>query len=138
MEPFNMPSPPDPLGPGDAEAHRQQARHFQRKSREYLAEGELHQASEKGWGMAAWMTKAVALTYGWEYRKHEHFNAILNHVRRMLGDNRIAGWRATANDLHSNFYKRFLDADAIALDLDQMDELLEVLEPLLENGPAAQ
>ena len=138
MQFFNPPNPAEPDGPGDAEAHRRQARHFQLKSREYLAEGELHQASEKGWGMAAWMTKAVALTYGWEYRKHEHFNVILNHVRLMLGDNRIAGWRGIANDLHSNFYKRFLDADSIALDLDQVDELLEALEPLLENGPAAE
>ena len=131
-------NPAEPNGPGAVEDYRQQARHFQVKSREYLAEDELHQASEKGWGTAAWMAKAVALAYGWEYEKHEQFNVVLNNVRAMTGNNRIGELRSTANDLHRNFYtrRRFLDAAAIGLDLDQMDELLELLEPLLENGPA--
>ena len=133
-------NPDEPYGPGAIEDYRQQARHFQRKSREYLAEGELHQASEKGWGTAAWTAKAVALAYGWEYEKHEQFNVVLNNVRALTGNNRIGELRSTANDLHRNFYtrRRFLDAAAIGLDLDQMDELLELLEPLLENGPAAE
>ena len=130
-------NPAEPNGPGAVEDYRQQARHFQIKSREYLAEGELHQASEKGWGTAAWMTKAVALTYGWEYEKHEQFNVVLNNVRRMLDNNRIGELRDTASGLHRNFYirRRFLDAVDIGLGLDRMDELLELLEPLLENGP---
>ena len=130
-------NPAEPNGPGAIEDYRQQARHFQVKSREYLAEGELHQASEKGWGTAAWMTKAVALTYGWEYEKHEQFNVVLNNVRRMLDNNRIGELRDTASGLHRNFYirRRFLDAVDIGLGLDRMDELLELLEPLLANGP---
>ena len=129
-------NPDEPYGPGAIEDYRQQARHFQVKSREYLAEGELHQASEKGWGTAAWMAKAVALAYGWEYEKHDQFNVVLNNVRRMLGDNRIYELRDTATGLHSNFYtrRRFLDAESIGVGLDLMDELVEVLEPLLENG----
>lgn len=131
-------NPAEPNGPGAVEDYRQQARHFQVKSREYLAEDELHQASEKGWGTAAWMAKAVALTYGWEYEKHEQFNVVLDNVRRMLGDNRILELRGVANDLHRNFYtrRRFLDAGSIGVGLDRMDELVEVLEPLLENRRA--
>ena len=34
-----------------------QSREFLGKSREYLAAGDLHQASEKGWGVAAWMAE---------------------------------------------------------------------------------
>ena len=63
--------PPDHDAVGD---YRQQARYFLSKSREYLAEGDLHQASEKGWGAAAWMVKAVAETHGWEYGRHEQFS----------------------------------------------------------------
>ena len=37
--------------------YRRQAREFMLKSRQYLADGDLHQASEKGWGAAAWMAK---------------------------------------------------------------------------------
>ena len=131
-------NPDEPNGTGAVEDYRQQARRFQVKSREYLAEDELHQASEKGWGTADWMAKAVALTYGWEYEKHEQFNVVLDNVRRMLGDNRILELRGVANDLHRNFYtrRRFLDAGSIEVGLDRMGELVEVLEPLLENGPA--
>ena len=133
-------NPDEPNGPGAVEDYRQQARRFQVKSREYLAEDELHQASEKGWGTAAWMTKAIALAYGWEYEKHDQFNVVLDNIRRMLNNNRILELRDTAGGLHRNFYirRRFLDAVDIGLGLDRMDELLDLLEPLLENGPAAE
>ena len=58
----------DPAATAD---YRQQARQFLAKSREYLGEGDLHQASEKGWGAAAWMAKAVATAQGWEYSRHD-------------------------------------------------------------------
>ena len=60
-------NPAEPFDSDAAGDYRQQARNFLGKSREYLAEGDLHQASEKGWGAAAWMAKAVAETRGWEY-----------------------------------------------------------------------
>ena len=65
---------------------------------------------------------------------------VLDNVRRMLGNNRILDLRGTASGLHSNFYtrRRFLDAVDIGLGLDRMDELLELLEPLLVNGAAAE
>ena len=129
-------SPIEPFEP-DSEAvadYRQQARIFLTKSRQYLTEDDLHQASEKGWGAAAWMAKAVADAQGWEYRKHEQFNVVLNNARLLTGDGRLPGLRGIANDLHTNFYKRrlLLNAEAIAVDLDHMAVLLDILEPLTE------
>ena len=75
-------------GPYDPEAvddYKQQARDFLAKGQDYLAAGDLHQASEKGWGAAAWMTKAVAVTHGWEYERHEHFSLVLNNARALTG-----------------------------------------------------
>ena len=114
--------------------YRQQARAFLAKSRQYLDEDDLHQASEKGWGAAAWMAKSVADAQGWEYRKHDQFNIVLNNARLLTGDERLPGLRGIANDLHTNFYKRklLLNADAIAVDLDHMATLLDILEPLTE------
>ncbi|MCE2499938.1 MAG: hypothetical protein J4G13_03640 [Dehalococcoidia bacterium] len=116
--------------------YRQQARAFLVKSRQYLDEDDLHQASEKGWGAAAWMAKAVAEAQGWEYARHAQFNVVLNNARRVTGDPRLLGMAGIANDLHGNFYtrKRFLDAEGIALSLDQMATLLEILEPLTETA----
>ena len=125
----------NPAEPFDSDAawdYRQQACHFLGKSREYLAEGDLHQASEKGWGAAAWMTKAVAETQGWEYKKHDHFHVVLRNASRLTGDGRILELRGMASDLHSNFYRRglLLDAEDIGISLDRMAELLDLLEPL--------
>ena len=109
-----------------------QAREFLERSRVYLADGQLHQASEKGWGAAAHMAKAVALGQGWRYKTHADFSVVMNGARQRLGDDRIRTLKAVASDLHSDFYrrKRFLDAEIIDKNLDSVAELVGLLEPL--------
>ena len=121
----------DPAATAD---YRQQARRFLAKSREYLGDGDLHQASEKGWGAAAWMAKAVATAQGWEYNRHDQFSVVLNNALLALGDDRLRGLRGIANDLHGNYYRRkfLLNAAIIGRDLNSVEELLEILEPLTE------
>ena len=115
--------------------YREQAHEFLSQSRIYLAEGKLHQASEKGWGAAAHMAKAVALARGWQYTKHNHFNHVLNESRRLTQNDKLPGLRGVANDLHGYYYerKRHLEAEAIGVDLDNIAELLDILEPLTES-----
>ena len=122
------------FNPAATADYRQQAGQFLAKSREYLAEGDLHQASEKGWGAAAWMAKAVATAQGWEYSRHDQFSVVMNNARFLTGDDRLRSLRSIANELHGNYYKRefLLSADAIALDLDSIADLLAILEPLTE------
>ena len=109
-----------------------QAREFLVKGREYLAAGDLHQASEKGWGAATHMAKAVALVQGWQYSRHSHFHWIMNQAKAMLGNPRISDLHGRAEILHINYYERksFLNADTISEDLDKIAELLELLSPL--------
>ena len=117
------------------EDYRLQSREFLQRSRRYLSDEDLHQASEKGWGAAAWMAKAVATAQGWQYDKHEHFGEVLYLARQKTGEPRLNDLRKTANDLHGNFYqrKRFLHADIIAASLDEVATLLDLLEPLTER-----
>jgi hypothetical protein len=126
----------EPYDPAAVEDYLRQARAFLVKSREYSAAGDLHQASEKGWGAAAWMAKAVAETQGWEYERHEQFNVVLNNARALTGDDRLPGLRSIAGTLHGNFYtrKRFLDVDSVRMDLERIAELLDILEPLTHAG----
>lgn len=109
-----------------------QAREFLEHSRIYLADGHLHQASEKGWGAAAHMAKAVAITQGWDYSKHADFSFVMNKAVELLCDDSIRPLRSVANELHGNFYqrKRFLNAQVIGADLDSVAELLDALTPL--------
>ena len=120
------------IDPVEVADYAAQAREFLAKGREYLAAGDLHQASEKGWGAAAHMAKAVAAAQGWEYETHADFSVVLGRARRLTGDARLGSLRGTANDLHGNYYrrKRHLDANNIGEDLESMAELIEILEPL--------
>ena len=95
------------------------------------------QASEKGWGAAAWMAKAVAEAQGGNYTRHDEFADTLNRIRRATDDNRLRTLRRVANELQGYFYtrKRFLDAEDISEGLDRIAELLDVLEPFTETHP---
>ena len=129
MQPF------DDLGEA-IEDYRLQAREFLNHSRQYLAADDLHQASEKCWGAAAWMTKAVAVAQGWQYDRHEHFGEVLYQAGNLTGDPRLRSLRRIANELHGNFYqrKRFLHADDIAAALAEVATLLDLLEPLTDRN----
>lgn len=128
MEPFER----------DAESvadYRRQSRVFLERARSFLAEGDLHQASEKGWGAAAWMAKAVAETYGWKYNRHNEFFKVMHQARQLSGDGRLRPLADTAGTLHGNYYERemFLYGSAIGEGLDDMERLLDILQPLTEG-----
>ena len=112
--------------------YESQAREFLTKSREYLALGDLHQASEKGWGAAAHMAKAVAVAQGWTYDSHADFSTVLYEARRLTGNASLGASRSIANELHFNYYrrKRHLNAAAIGEDLEIIAEMLDILHPL--------
>ncbi len=130
MEPFDQPD--DPVAD-----YRQQARQFLVKGRQYLAEDDLHQAAEKGWGAAAWMAKAVAENQGWQYENHGQFRQVIRRAEQLSGDERLTYLPAIANELHGDFYTRklFLDPDVINEQLDLIATLLDILEPLTDLPP---
>ena len=112
--------------------YESQAREFLANSRDFLAAGRLHQASEKGWGAASHMAKAVAAAQGWEYGTHADFSQVMYQASQLASNPRIRELRGVANELHLNYYKRkrHLNAGAIRADLETITELLEMLYPL--------
>ena len=113
-------------------AHAAQAREFLGKALEYLEAGDLHQASEKGWGAAAHMAKAVAVAQDWRYDKHRDFHRVMVQAQRLAGGDRIRLLSGRANELHANFYdlRSELDEEEIRRDLADMADLLQRLQPL--------
>ena len=111
-----------------------QAREFLVKGRGYLASGDLHQASEKGWGAAAHMAKAVALAQGWQYSQHSHFHRVMDRAGGLVDGNGdyLAFLHGRAEILHANIYelKQDLNARIISKDLEYMSELVDLLAPL--------
>ena len=109
-----------------------QAREFLGRARVYVQNDDLHQASEKAWGAAAHMAKAVANANGWQYQTHSDFITVIRNASEMSGNEKLRTLRATANDLHQNYYrrKRFLNGEEIAADIESVAEMLDILEPL--------
>ena len=108
------------------------SRDFLARARQYLAEGDLHQASEKGWGAASHMAQAAAAAQGWTYERHEQFLRVIRLASDRLADRRLHTWRKSANDLHTFYYWRneALDVQTIGDDLDDVESLMDALQPL--------
>lgn len=135
----SVPMEPYEQGDNAVADFARQSREFLDRGREYLAAGDLHQASEKGWGAAAWMAKAVAESQGWQYKRHDEFFTVMRQAQDLSGDMRLRNLRRAANELHGYFYtrRRFLSSDDIEQGLEEVAQLLDILQSLTEpNGIA--
>ena len=113
-----------------AETHLEVSRNFLVHASEQLALGDSLQASEKGWGAAAHAVKAVAERRGWRHRSHSHlFNAV-TRIAAGTGRTEIIDLFNAANSLHQNFYEGWLDDEYIAMNLDRVERLLDILDSL--------
>ena len=109
------------------------ARQLLAQSFEELAAGDTRQASEKGWGAAAQMIKAVAAERGWEHNTHASLYRVINRLTKDTRDDGIRNRFGIANALHQNFYENWGSADYVAGGLADVRELLDKLEPLLDH-----
>ncbi|MCY3580541.1 MAG: PaREP1 family protein [bacterium] len=99
-------------------------------ARRHLAEGDLLQASEKGWGAAAQMVKSVAEARGWPHKSHHHLWRTISRLAKETGDAGIQTGFASASALHTNFYEGWMVVGNVVRYLDQVEDLLLKLESL--------
>ena len=120
----------------DARIHKHLliAAEYWAKCPSYLADGDLRQAGEKGWGTVAQLTKVVATLRGWDHYDHvairETVQALADevpdaaeHVRRGLN---------AAQGLHGNFYESYMTRSQAEFNL---AEVLPLLNTLWEQIP---
>ncbi len=105
-------------------------RDFLERARAYLGDGDLLQASEKGWGAAAQMVKAVAETRGWLHTDHGGLYQAIDRLVQETGDDDLITAFAGASTLHVNFYEGWLPRGMVAYYLSQVGELVDKLEAL--------
>ena len=115
------------------QTYQQASQRFLAQAKQELAAGDLQQASEKGWGAAAQMPKAIAEQRSWEHGKHRHHLVTVSRLRAETGDGDIRRLFNTANALHENFYENTMSAEDIAESLDDVQALLDRLETLLKQ-----
>ena len=90
------------------QTYQERSREYLRKAFRELADGDLTQASEKGWGAAAQMVKAVANDRGMEHHSHRS-PACGQHIESNIGGDAATQF-AFAEQLHRNFYEDTLDS----------------------------
>ena len=117
--------------------YQQAARQLLAQGFDKLAQGDSRQASEKGWGAAAQMIKAIASHRGWKHNSHAALYRIIDRLVRETGDRGIHLRFSTANALHQNFYENWGSPEYVATGLADIRDLLDRLEPLLESDATA-
>ena len=113
--------------------YQEAARQLLAQGFEELAAGDSRQASEKGWGATAQMIKAIASHRGWKHDSHANLYRVIDRLVNETGDDAIRSLFSTGNGLHQNFYENWGEADYVAGGLSDVEKLLDILEPLLDD-----
>ena len=111
--------------------YRMTAEQLLAQARIELEQGDLLQASEKSWGAAAQMMKAVAEARGWQHNKHALLFEVAARLAQEAGDDDIRRLFHAVGLLHTNFYENWLDRDGVAGGVRDAEELMRRVEPLL-------
>ena len=115
-----------------ASYHVETANEFQAKAHAYLREGDLLQASEKGWGAVARMVKAAAETRGWRHSSHGDLYRAVNRIAEETGDGRIRILFRSASALHQNFYEGYMPEETVADSLKDVEEITGLLAAFVD------
>lgn len=106
------------------------SRDFVTKARAELEKGDLLQASEKLWGAAAQMVKAVAERRGWTHDSHRSLSEVVNRLAQETGDRTLRASFQIAQSLHFNFYEGVHPREFIEDSIGTVEEFLGKLERL--------
>ena len=114
-----------------------QGRVYRDASRPLLAQamgewesGDLRQASEKGWGAAAQVVKAVAEQRGWQHNNHRLLHQIMGRIVNETGDQEISTLFLATSGLHTNFYEDAFPSQMVRDGLQDVGRLLDKLDTL--------
>ncbi len=114
--------------------YRDQSRAFLAKAYQELDE-DLAQASEKGWGAAAQIVKAIAAERGWQHDNHRALHTAVNNLVNETGDTELGPLFAAANGLHANFYENWSSRVVVESTIQQVERFVEKAERLLTANP---
>ena len=107
--------------------YREASQEYLQHAHQALEEGDYPQASEKLWGAAAVMVKAVAESRGWPHNGHNQLFSAINRLADETGDEELPTLFRAAGFLHTNFYERWLPPEDVARAAGEVNRLLQKL-----------
>ncbi len=115
-------------------SYRERSRAFLEQALDEFEAGDLVQASEKGWGAAAQMLKALAAERGWEHQTHRQLFGVLGRLTAETPTTSLRlGFRA-ASALHANFYEDLLEEAMVEERLGRVRTFVADVEGMLDGS----
>ena len=106
---------------------------YLREAEALLEKGDYVQASEKFWGAAADIVKAVAAERDVEIRSHGELHGFATKLGKELNDPALPSLFGTATALHQNFYEKWLPPETVVAYSGAVRQLVERLNKLLNR-----
>jgi uncharacterized protein (UPF0332 family) len=110
-----------------AELHLKLCEKYMREAEELLARKDYTQASEKAWGAASQMVKALAAKEGKELRSHASLWEYVDELAERLRDAELRHLWGRANNLYQNFYESWMPPREVEFSVKDVKTLLEKL-----------
>jgi len=107
---------------------------YLRDADELLEAKDHAQASEKLWGAAAEVVKAVAAERSIELKTHADLWNFVTKLREEMKDPDISKLFLAANYLHQNFYENLLPPEAVIDGSDAVKQFAARLRPLTDTA----
>jgi hypothetical protein len=122
----------EPLDPETkAEIHLKLSEKYIKDAEEFLTKKDLVQASEKAWGAAAQIVKALATKEGKELRSHGELHRYVAELSKEKGDREIMKFWFSATSLHQNFYENWFPEEAVRSAVEDVKNFIEKLRKFL-------
>ena len=112
--------------------HSETAAAFLLKARAHLDEGDLLQASEKGWDAAAYLVEAISEQHGWPHAWGGDLFIAVDRITAELDDERVGRLFLSASALQQNFHEGWMPAGSVAAGLNAVEEFVRRLDDLID------
>ena len=114
--------------------YRDTSHHLLAQAHAELEAGDLRQASEKGWGAAAQMIKAVAEVRGRQHYSHRLLvGVVVDLIAENGDDDQLKALFASAQSLHVNFYENLFFRVLVEFHIDQVQQFVAKIESLIDE-----
>jgi hypothetical protein len=122
----------EPLDPETRfEVHSRLSEKYMREAEAFLTKGDYTQASEKAWGAAALLVKALAAQCGLVLRSHGELRLVVITLSREWGEDvRRVLWQS-AIALHQNLYENWLPPEMVEKNVEDVKKFVNKLRCLI-------
>lgn len=124
----------EPLDPETrVETHLKLSEKYMKDAEDFLSKKDYVQASEKAWGAAAQIVKALATRRGVDLRSHGELHREVIKVAKEAGDDEIRLLWQSAISLHQNFYENWLPPEMVEENIEDVKKFVGKFKHLLHH-----